>query len=168
MSCVGRERMFEHFSRTFGTPVTLLRLNYANELRYGVLVDIGQRVYAGRPVSLKMGYLNAIWQGDACAMSLQALAHATSPPFVVNITGWGILRVREIAQEFGWRFRKSAIFEGEESEDALLSDAGRSCRLFGLPHVTTDQQIAWIADWIARGGETLGKPTHFEDRSGRF
>jgi nucleoside-diphosphate-sugar epimerase len=168
MSCVGRERMFEHFSRTFGTPVALLRLNYACELRYGVLVDIGQRVHAGRPVSLNMGYFNAIWQGDACAMSLQALAHATSPPFVVNITSWGIFRVREIAQEFGRRFRKSAIFEGDESEDALLSDAGLSCRLFEPPHVSIDQQIAWIADWISRGGETLGKPTHFEDRAGRF
>ena len=168
MSCVGRERMFEHFSRTFRIPVTLLRLNYASELRYGVLVDIAQRVHAGRAVSLSMGYVNAIWQGDACAMSLQALEHSTSPPFVVNIAGPERLSVRSVAEAFGERFKKKPIFEGQESTDAFLSDAGRSQELFGPPRVTADQLIAWTADWIGRDGETLGKPTHFDDRTGRF
>jgi len=168
MSCVGRERIFEHFSRTLHIPVALVRLNYAVELRYGVLVDIAQRVYTGRPVPLNMGYVNAIWQGDACAMSLQALAHAASPPFVVNIAGPELLSVRAVAEAFGAEFSKTVTFEGPESNDALLSDAARSRELFGLPQVTADQLIAWIADWIARGGETLGKPTHYEDRAGRF
>ena len=168
MSCVGRERMFEHFSRTFHLPVTLLRLNYATELRYGVLVDIAQGVHAGRAISLGMGYLNAIWQGDACAMSLQALAHTASPPFVINIAGPELLSVRTVAEAFGARFKKAVMFEGQEADDALLSDGRRSHELFGLPQVTADRLIGWIADWITRGGETWGKSTHFEDRAGRF
>ncbi len=150
------------------TPVALLRLNYATELRYGVLVDIAQRVYAGLAVPLRMGYLNAIWQGDACAMSLQSLAHATSPPFVINIAGPELLSVRTVAEEFAARFGKPVLFDGVEADDALLSDARRSHDLFGPPQVTADRLIAWIAQWIGRGGETLGKPTHFEDRAGRF
>jgi nucleoside-diphosphate-sugar epimerase len=168
MSCVGRERMFEHFSRTLDTPVTLLRLNYATELRYGVLVDIAQQVLGGLPVPLHMGYLNAIWQGDACAMSLQSLEHAASPPFVINIAGPELLSVRAVAVEFAARFDKPARFDGVESDDALLSDARRSQDLFGRPQVAAERLIDWIADWIRLGGETLGKPTHFEDRAGRF
>jgi nucleoside-diphosphate-sugar epimerase len=168
MSCVGRERMFEHFSRTSGMKVVLLRLNYATELRYGVLVDIAERVYSARPVPLAMGHLNAIWQGDACAMSLQALAHASSPPFVLNIAGPELLSVRSVAGDFGARLQKPVLFEGTESADALLSDARRAYELFGYPRVTAGQMISWIAGWIARRGETLGKPTHFEERTGRF
>jgi nucleoside-diphosphate-sugar epimerase len=168
MSCVGRERMFEHFSRTLEAPVTLLRLNYATELRYGVLVDIAQRVHEGLDVPLRVGYLNAIWQGDACGMSLQALAHAASPPFVINIAGPELLSVRTVAEEFAARFGEPARFAGVEAEDALLSNARRSHDLFGFPRVTADQLIAWIADWISRGGETLGRPTHFDERAGRF
>jgi nucleoside-diphosphate-sugar epimerase len=168
MSCVGRERMFEYFSRTNDTPVALLRLNYATELRYGVLVDIAQRVHGGSPVPLGMGYLNAIWQGDACAMSLQSLAHATSPPFVINIAGPELLSVRAVAGEFARRFGKPALFDGAEADDALLSDARRSHELFGRPQVAVDRLTDWIAAWISGGGETLGKPTHFDDRAGRF
>lgn len=168
MSCVGRERMFEHFSRSSGTPVTLLRLNYATELRYGVLVDIAERVFAERPVPLAMGYLNAIWQADACGMSLQALAHASSPPCVLNIAGPELLSVRRVAEDFAARFGQAVRFEGLESADALLSDARRACELFGYPRVTSGQMIAWIAGWVARNGKTLGKPTHFEERAGRF
>ena len=168
MSCLGRERMFEHFSRANGTRMSILRLNYSTELRYGVLVDIAQRVYAGQAVPLSMGYLNAIWQGDACAMSLQSLASASAPPFVINIAGPELLGVRRVAEQFGERLHKPVRFEGRESDDALLSNGGRAHSLWGRPRVDAGQMIAWIADWVARGGESLAKPTHFEERSGRF
>jgi nucleoside-diphosphate-sugar epimerase len=168
MSCLARERIFEHFSRTRGTPVAVLRLNYATELRYGVLVDIAQRVHEGRAVPLAMGSLNAIWQGDACAMSLQALAHAASPPLVINIAGPDVLSVRSLAKEFGRLLGAPVQFDGAEAPDALLSDARRAIELFGAPRVSVDRMIAWIADWTRRGGATLGKPTHFEERTGRF
>jgi nucleoside-diphosphate-sugar epimerase len=115
-----------------------------------------------------MGYLNAIWQGDACAMSLQALGCASEPPFVINIAGPELLSVRRVAEEFGERLHKPVRLEGEESGDALLSNAKRSYELFGHPRVDAEQMITWIADWIGRGGETLAKPTHFEERTGRF
>jgi nucleoside-diphosphate-sugar epimerase len=168
MSCLGRERIFEHFCRTNQTRMSILRLNYATELRYGVLVDIAQRVHSGQPVPLSMGYLNAIWQGDACAMSLQSLASASVPPFVVNIAGPELLSVRRVAEQFGERFRKLVRFEGQESADALLSNANKSYDLFGRPHVDAEQMISLIADWVGRGGATLAKPTHFEERAGRF
>lgn len=168
MSCVGRERIFEHFSRVSGTKMTILRLNYATEVRYGVLVDVAERVHAGRPVPLSMGYLNAIWQGDASAMSLQSLAHATTPPNVINIAGPETLSVRRIAEDFGARFGKLAQFEGAEASDALLSNAQKSYQLFGRPRVSSDLLITWIADWVRRGGASLAKPTHFDDRAGRF
>ncbi|MCX7826947.1 MAG: NAD(P)-dependent oxidoreductase [Verrucomicrobiae bacterium] len=168
MSCLGRERIFEHFSRAQGTPVSLLRLNYAVEMRYGVLVDIAQKVFEGRTVDVTMGYANVIWQGEANAMALQALGHAASPPLVVNIAGPEIISVRQVAEKFARRFGKAARLSGAESKDALLSNGERGYQLFGRPRVTVDQMIAWIADWIARGGESLGKPTHFETRDGKF
>src|SRR6266850_2111984 len=161
MSCFGRERIFEHFSRTNHTRMSILRLNYATELRYGVLVDIAQRVFSGQPVSLSMGYLNAIWQGDANAMSLQSLAFASSPPFVINIAGPELLSVRKIAQEFADRFQKPVQFEGVEAPDALLSNSQESLQHFGPPRISLKQMLDWIADWTIRGGETLAKPTHF-------
>src|SRR5204863_8441219 len=162
MSCLGRERIFEHFSRTNHTRMSILRLNYATELRYGVLVDIAQRVFAGQPVSLSMGYLNAIWQGDANAMSLQSLAFASSPPFVINIAGAELLSVREMAQEFAARFQKPVQFEGVEAPDAPLSNSQKSRQHFGPPRVSLNKMLDWIADWTIRAGETLAKPTHFE------
>jgi hypothetical protein len=168
MSCLGRERIFEHFSRTNQTRMSIVRLNYATELRYGVLVDIAQLVYAGQPVPLSMGYLNAVWQGDASAMSLQALGCTAVPPFVINIAGPELLSVGRVAEEFAERFHKPARFEGQESGDALLSNAKKSYEHFGHPRVDAGQMIAWIADWVSRGGETLAKPTHFEERAGRF
>jgi dTDP-4-dehydrorhamnose reductase len=168
MSCLGRERIFEHFSRTCEIPMSIIRLNYATELRYGVLLDIAERVLAGRPVSLHMGHLNTIWQADATAMSLQSLLHAASPPFVVNIAGPEMMSVRRIATDFAKRFNKDVRFEGVESGDAILSNAEKSFELFGYPTVSANQMIAWIADWAVRGGEKLGKPTHFEVRSGNF
>lgn len=168
MSCLGRERVFEHFSRANGTKMTILRLNYATEMRYGVLVDIAQKVHAGRPVSLSMGYLNTIWQRDASAMSIESLAYATTPPNVFNITGAETLSVRQLAEEFGIRLGKTPTFEGAESRDALLNDSSKAFALFGKPPVATAQVLDWIADWVARGGATLAKPTHFEERAGRF
>jgi nucleoside-diphosphate-sugar epimerase len=168
MSCLGRERIFEHFSRNNGTKMTILRLNYATEMRYGVLVDIAQKVYAGRPVSLSMGYLNTIWQRDASAMSLESLEYATTPPNVLNITGPEILSVRTLAGEFGVRMRKTPTFQGKESTDALLNNSNKAFALFGKPAVSVSQMLDWIADWFARGGASLAKPTHFEERAGRF
>jgi len=168
MSCLGRERIFEHFSRTHQIPMTILRLNYASELRYGVLVDIAQRVQAGERVPLAMGYLNAIWQGDACAMSLQALGHASVSPLVINIAGPELLSVRTVAEEFAEKLGKSVRFEGVEASDALLSNAQRAYELFGRPRVSAAQMTSWISDWVSRRGATLAKPTHFEERAGRF
>jgi nucleoside-diphosphate-sugar epimerase len=168
MSCLGRERIFEHFSRANETKVTILRLNYASELRYGVLLDIAQKVHSRRPVSLSMGYLNTIWQRDAAAMSLESLPHASTPPNVLNITGPETLSVRWLADEFAIRLGKAAKFEGEETSDALLSNASKTFALFGKPPVGIGQLLDWIADWVARGGASLAKPTHFEERAGRF
>jgi len=168
MSCVGRERIFEHFSRANRTKMAILRLNYASELRYGVLLDIAQRVNAGRPVSLSMGYLNTIWQADASAMSLESLCHAASPPNVINVTGPELLSVRSIAEEFGKKLGQPVRFEGLESSDALLSNAAKSHELFGSPRISVQQIIDWVADWVRRGETTLEKPTHFEERAGHF
>lgn len=168
MSCVGRERIFEHFSRSNQTKMTILRLNYASELRYGALLDIAQRVHASQPVSLSMGYLNTIWQADASAMSLESLRCASSPLNVINLTGPDLLRVRSVAEEFGKKFDKPVRFEGIESSDALLSNAAKSYELFGRPRVSAQQIIDWIAHWVGGGGTTLAKPTHFEDRVGNF
>jgi nucleoside-diphosphate-sugar epimerase len=168
MSCLGRERIFEHFSRTYQIEMSILRLNYAVELRYGVLLDIAQKVFSEQTIPLQMGYLNAIWQRDAADMSLQALSHASTPPFVINIAGPEILSVRWIAEQFAERFKKQPRFEGVESGDALLSNAGKAFELFGPPQTGIEEVLAWIADWVARGGETLEKPTHFENRRGDF
>jgi nucleoside-diphosphate-sugar epimerase len=168
MSCLGRERILEHFSRTDQIPMSILRLNYATELRYGVLVDIALRVHAGEAVPLSMGYLNAIWQADANAMSLAALAYASVPPRVINVAGPELLSVRTVAEEFGKRLNKAVRFEGAEAKDALLSNAEHAYQLLGRPRVSAAQMLIWIADWVFRGGATLAKPTHFEERSGRF
>jgi nucleoside-diphosphate-sugar epimerase len=168
MSCLGRERIFQFFSARSGTRVALLRLNYACELRYGVLVDIARRVAASEPIDLAMGYLNAIWQGDANAMALCALDHAASPAQVFNIAGLEELRVREIAESFGRRLGRPAIVTGAEAPDALLSNGHEAARRLGAPRVGVAQLIDWIADWVASDGPVLGKPTRFEVRDGRF
>ncbi len=167
-SALGRERMFEYGSHTWGTPVTILRLNYAVELRYGVLVDIGRAVYQKRPLNLAMSAVNVIWQRDANSVALRSLLHCQSPPFVLNVTGPETLSVRKIAQEFGVRFKIEPQFAGAEGEHALLSNAGQCQRLFGKPTVSVEQLIDWTADWLAQGGASLNKPTHFQVRDGRF
>jgi nucleoside-diphosphate-sugar epimerase len=168
MSCLGRERMFEHFSRTHGTPTAILRLNYATELRYGVLVDVARRVWAGETVPLAMGHLNALWQGDANAMALCAFGRVSSPPFVVNLAGPETLSVRWLAEEFGRLFGKAATFSGMEASDALLSNGQLGHQLFGYPRVGVPRMMNWVADWVRRGGPTLDRPTHFESRDGQF
>jgi nucleoside-diphosphate-sugar epimerase len=168
MSCVGRERIFEHFSRSQKQPMALLRLNYATELRYGVLVDIARLVWAGEPVDLAMGQLNALWQGDANTMALAAFAHLASPPEILNLAGPEQLSVRQVAEQFGDLLGKPATFRGTESADALLSNGQKAQRWFGYPRVGARQMIEWIADWVRRGGVCLGKPTHFEVRDGNF
>lgn len=168
MSCLGRERMFEHFSRTLDIPAALIRLNYATELRYGVLVDLAQQVLAGKPIDVTMGTMNVIWQGDANAMALAALDHAASPPFVLNVAGPELLSVRRVCEQFGELFDKPVQFVGDEAPNALLNNGQLGHRLFGYPRVGVQQMVRWIADWLTRGGELLGKPTHFEVRDGKF
>ncbi|MEX0937099.1 MAG: NAD(P)-dependent oxidoreductase [Pirellulales bacterium] len=167
-SAVGRERLLGYFSEQYGFPAAILRLNYAHELRYGIIVDIAQKVAAGEPVDVTMGYFNAIWQGDANAMSLLALEHAASPPLVVNVAGPETLRVRDVAEQLGQELGQSVSIEGREAETALLSNGRRAYELFGRPIIPEGQIIRWIADWIGRGGPTHGKPTKFEVRDGQF
>jgi nucleoside-diphosphate-sugar epimerase len=167
-SALGRERIFEFFSNRNQTSVILLRLNYAIDLRYGVVLDIGQRVFERRPVDVTMGHVNVIWQGDANSIALRSFALCQSPPAVLNVTGPEIVSVRWIARRFGERFGVEPVLTGTESETALLSNAARCHRLFGYPSVTVEQMIEWVADWIGMGGATLSKPTHFETRDGRF
>ncbi len=167
-SVLGRERIIEYHSRSQGTPALLLRLNYACEMRYGVIVDIAQKVRAGAPVDLSMGWLNTIWQQDANAMALQSLRLAQVPARVLNLTGPEVLRVRDVAAELARLMGRGLSFQGTESYSALLSDARAAHGLFGLPRVDADTLIRWVSDWVARGGESLGKPTHFESRDGRF
>jgi nucleoside-diphosphate-sugar epimerase len=168
MSCVGRERVFEYFGCAHQIPLAIIRLNYASELRYGVLVDLARRVQVGEPVDVTMGHFNTIWQGDASAMALRCLDHVAQPPFVINITGPETLSVRTVCERFGELLNKSVHFTGVESTTALLSDAQRAQELFGQPRINLEQMITWTAQWIAGGGSTLGKLTHFEARDGKF
>jgi uncharacterized protein YbjT (DUF2867 family) len=148
--------------------MALIRLNYAVELRYGVLLDIGRKVWDGMVVDVSMGHVNVIWQADANAMALGAFDHLATPPNILNIAGPEVLRVRELAEEFGRIFGKRPVIGGSEAPDALLSNAAKSHALFGMPRVTAGEVVAGVADWIRRDGATLDKPTHFESRSGRF
>ena len=167
-TALGRERIFTHFSRSLDIPIVLLRLNYAAELRYGVIADVARKVWDGEPVDVSMGCFNAIWQGDANAMSLHALDHCASPPTVINLAGPEVLSVRRLAEEFGRRFSKPVTIRGNEAPDALLSNGQRGHQLFGYPRVPARQLIDWIADWVRRGGASLNKPTHFETRDGAY
>lgn len=168
MSCLARERVFEYFARGRGTPVAIVRLNYAIDLRYGVLVDIARKIWNEEPVSLSMGYANVIWQGDANARAIQCLDLAAVPATAINLTGAETLSIRHAATKLGLLLGKAPRFEGVEASDALLSDAARSFELFGPLTVDTEQLIGWVAAWIRRGGRLLGKPTKFEARDGRF
>ena len=167
-SCLGRERVFEFYAMHHRTRIAIVRLNYAIALRYGVLVDIALKVNRGEPVSVEMGSVNVIWQGDANRIALECLRLASTPPFVVNVTGADILSVREIAAWFAERFGKRAQFTGTERVDALLSNTSRMRETFAAPEVSLDQMREWVAQWIEEGGSLLGKATKFEARDGRF
>ena len=168
MSCLARERLFEYFSATAGTPVAILRLNYATEMRYGVLVDLARRVAGREPVDLTMGYFNTIWQGDANAMALAALTHASTPASILNIAGPEEVSVRGAATELARLLDTEVTFTGREAGDALLSNGARGWAVLGRPRIDVERLIAWTADWTRRGGDHLGKPTQFESRAGRF
>lgn len=168
MSCLGRERMFEYFSTTRQVRTVILRLNYAVEMRYGVLVDLARRVSANEPIDLTMGYVNAIWQADANAMALASLAHAAAPPLILNVAGPEQLSVRHLCEQFGALMDRRPSFTGREAADALLNNGTRAFSMFGPPRVGVDAIIRWTADWVARGGGLLDRPTHFESRNGKF
>jgi len=167
-SCLGRERMFEYGSKKYNTQVAIIRLNYAVETRYGVLVDIAAKVKNGWPVDLTMGYFNVIWQGDANNMVLRTIEHSASPPLTLNITGPETLSVRDVALEFGKLFGKEVRFTGKEASTALLSDAQRAFGLFGRPTVPVGKVLEWTARWMEEEKKLLGKPTHFEVRDGKY
>ncbi len=167
-SCVGREQMFVYGSNKWGTPGRLVRLSYAIDMRYGVLHDIATRVFSGRTVDVGMGHVNIIWQGDANEQALRLLAHCTAPTSPLNVTGPQKANVRELAEEFGKRFGKAPKLSGSEAPTAWLADTAEAQRLFGVPRIPVDKMIHWVADWVARGGASLGKETHFETRDGKY
>lgn len=168
MSCLGRERVLAHFSELHGTPMSLIRLNYAVELRYGVLVDLARKIVAGEPVDLATGQVNVVWQGYANEVTLRSLALAGTPPYVLNVTGPETISVRQAALDLGAALGKEPVFTGEEAPTALLSNASRCHRLFGYPELTPAELIEHTARWVAEGGPLLDKPTKFERRDGRF
>jgi len=167
-TCLGRERVFEYYSRENGTEVLLFRLNYAVDLRYGVLVDIARKVHGGQPVQLDVGHFNTLWQGDANSYALRCLEICQSPPRVLNVTGPEIISVRAAAAFFSRRFGREAILEGTESKTALLSNAAQCHERFGPPSVKQEQLLEWVAHWIEAGGPSLNKPTHFEVKDGKY
>jgi nucleoside-diphosphate-sugar epimerase len=167
-SCVGRERMFEYFSRQFSTPGRLFRLNYAIDMRYGVLHDIASKILNGKPIDVSLGHVNFIWQGDASAQALRCFAHCDTPTSPINVSGHDILAVRDLAARLGARLGREPVIVGKEEPTAWLTDTSQATKLFGLPIVDTEQLIEWTADWVARSMPSLGKPTKYEVRDGRY
>ena len=168
MSCLGRERLWEYLADRGDTRLAVIRLNYANALTYGVLTDIARRVWSGEAVDVTMGEVNVIWQGDANRLSLSALARASTPPFVVNVTGTETLSVRALAHELGRRLNRAPVIAGRESPDALISDTTLMRDELGVPHVPIGTILDWTALWVRRGMPLLGRATSFEVRDGLF
>jgi nucleoside-diphosphate-sugar epimerase len=167
-SCVAREAMFQYFSRKHKTPGRIIRLNYAIDMRYGVLHDVATRVLTGQTINLATGHVNVIWQGDANAMVLRALAHCTVPSSPINISGPETVSIRWLAETFGRRFGKTPVFAGVEAPDGWLVNTAEATRLFGYPTVPLARLIDWTADWVSRGLPALGKDTHYDTRDGTF
>ncbi len=167
-SCVGRERMFEYFSAEHGTSGRLFRLNYAIDMRYGVLHDIGRKVRNGEAIDLTMGHANVIWQGDANSVALRCLAHATVPTTPINVTGPETFEVAKVAAEFGKQFGKTPKLTGTPAPTGWINNAARMVKEFGPPSVSLQKMIEWTADWLLRDMATLNKPTHYEVRDGKY
>jgi hypothetical protein len=167
-SCLGRERVFQYFASQNNTPILIYRLNYANDVTYGVLLEIARAVKERRPIDLQMGYVNVIWQGDANEIALRALHHCAVPHKILNVTGTETVSVRWLAKQFGHVFNEEPVFTNDELSTALLSDAAESNRIFGYPRVSLSQMIEVIGAWVSAGGKTLDKPTHFQERKGKF
>jgi nucleoside-diphosphate-sugar epimerase len=167
-SALARERIVTHLTSRHRTPCAIMRLNYAVELRYGVLRDLADRLVRGEPIDLTMGSVNLIWQRDANAIALRLLAHTAVPPIVLNVTGSGTLSVRSLTKALAARLGVEPVFTGTETPTALLSNASRAHALFGGPTVEIETLVAWTAEWVRRGGASLDSPTHFEEREGRF
>ena len=167
-AAIGRERIFDYYSRTQQTPVAMIRLNYATDLRYGVLTDLATRVLSGEPIDVTQGYFNCIWQGDANDLIIRSLAYAESPSNPINLTSVETFSVREVAQTFGELMNRSVEIVGQESDTALLNNASKCFDLLGKPATPMDRVIRWIAHWVQTGNPLLGKPTHFEVRDGAF
>ncbi|MFA1820827.1 NAD-dependent epimerase/dehydratase family protein [Virgibacillus oceani] len=167
-SCLGRERIFTYFSKKNNTPILLYRLNYAIDMRYGVLLEIAKQVFQGKPVDLTTGHVNVIWQGDANEYALRSLLHCSTEPEILNITGPETISVRWLAEEFGRQFGKEITFKNNEAPSALLNNAGKAHKLFSYPSVTLQEMIEWTAVWLQNDGEVIEKPTHFQERQGAF
>lgn len=167
-SAVARERIFEYASQRWGNRLVLVRLNYAVELRYGVLLDLATQIERGDSIDLTTGFFNCIWQGDANEMILRMVPYATRPPTVFNLTGLETLSVREIAMRLGQKLGKPVRFVNQESDHALLSHAHALVEKLGSQYLGVERLLDWTADWIRKGGVTLGKPTHFEVRDGQY
>jgi nucleoside-diphosphate-sugar epimerase len=168
MSCLGRERVMSRFAAHNRTPLAIIRLNYAVEMRYGVLIDIARNVHAGAPVDVTMSAVNVVWQGFANEAVLRSLLHASPDPFVLNVAGPETLSVRALAEQFGRLMGKEPVLTGSEAPNALLSNGGKCIRLFGYPQVSLGELMEWTAGWIEQGLPLLGKPTGFQKRDGKF
>ncbi|MBN2853483.1 MAG: NAD-dependent epimerase/dehydratase family protein [Clostridia bacterium] len=167
-SCLGRENVFRYFSNKYKTPMLFYRLNYAIDLRYGVLLEVAKAVYNNQPLDITSSHANIIWQGDANESAIRCLLHCSYPPEILNVTGKEMIRLKTVAEKFGKLFDKAPVFIGEESDECLLSNASKSIEWFGENLVTVDDMIAMIADWVKKGGQTIDKPTHFQERKGNF
>lgn len=167
-SCLGRERMFDYYAENHGEKVVHIRLNYAIDLRYGVLYDVASKVWAGEPVDITTGFANVIWQASACDQVLRSFALASSPAAILNVTGPEIISIRETAEKFAAIMEKTVSFSGKENGRGYLNNAAKANGMFGNPEISVDQMIEWTAHWVMQGGANLGKPTHFETQDGKY